>query len=141
MKLGPSRSDSTEPKKINTSGGLPKLLTIGSSLAVVIGIFLIVAWLMRRATPRTNWALPDEVVEVLGRAPLAERQHVHLLRCGSKLLLVSVTPDGAETLTEITDDDEVERLSALCRQNKPGSSSAGFKQVFQQLSWGGTDEK
>ena len=60
--------------------------------------------------------LPTEVVEVLGRAPLAGRQQMHLLRCGNKLLLVSVTPTGAETLTEVTDPVEVDRLSGLCRQ-------------------------
>ena len=54
-----------------------------------------------------------------GRAPLAGRQHVHLLRCGSKLLLVSVTPGGAETLTEVTDPAEVDRLAGLCRQAHP----------------------
>lgn len=142
MKLGPKRGGWGEREKTNTSGriDLPPIVTIAGSLATVIGIFLIVAWLMRRATPRANMALPEEVVEVLGRAPLTERQHVHLLRCGGKLLLVSVTPDGAETLTEITDAGEVERLSAICRQNNPGGSSAGFRQVFQQLSWGNNDE-
>lgn len=141
MRLGPSQSNkSPQQKKYDGRGGLPSLLTIGSSLALVIGVFLIVAFLMRRAAPRSSMALPNEVVEVLGRAPLAERQHVHLLRCGNKLLLVSVTPNGTETLTEITAAEEVERLSALCSQSKSGSSTANFRQVFQQLSWGNTDE-
>ena len=37
-------------------------------------------------------ALPGEAFEVLGRASSTHRQQVHLLRCGSKLLLVSLTP-------------------------------------------------
>ena len=141
MRLGPSQSKKgRQQKKSAGRGGLPSPITIGGSLALVIGVFLIVAFLMRRAAPRSGGALPHEVVEVLGRAPLAERQHVYLLRCGDKLLLVSVTPNGAETLTEITSAEEVERLSALCHQTKSGSSTANFRQVFQQLSWGGTDE-
>ena len=141
MRLGPSQSNkSRQQKKYDGHGGLPSPVTIGGSLALVIGVFLIVAYLMRRAAPRSGGALPHEVFEVFGRAPLAERQHVHLLRCGNKLLLVSVTPNGTETLTEITAAEEVERLSALCHQTKSGSSTANFRQVFQQLSRGGTDE-
>ena len=106
----------------------------------MIGIFLVVAFFIHRASPKAGGILPGEVVEVLGRAPLADRQYVHLLRCGNKLLLVSVTPNGTETLTEITATEEVERLSALCSSAKTGSSTADFRKVFQQLSWGNADE-
>lgn len=114
--------------------GLPSPATILSSLGVVIGIFLVLAWILRRAAPRGLARLPDEAFEMLGRAPLAGKQHVHLLRCGNKLLLVSVTPAGTETLTEITDPQEVDRLAGLCRQGHPHSSTAAFRQVFAQLA-------
>ncbi len=139
MKLGASRKGKNKKQSYDGRGGLPSLVTITSSLALVVGLFLVVAFLMRRATPPANSALPDEVVEVLGRAPLANRQQVHLLRCGNKLLLVCVTPNGTETLTEITEAAEVDRLAALCRQNNNGSATANFRQVFQQLSWSNTD--
>jgi len=71
---------------------------------------------------------------VLGRAPLAARQQVHLLRCGRKLLLVSVTPAGAETLTEITEPEEVDRLAGLCRAAQPGSSTATFRRLLDQFT-------
>jgi flagellar biogenesis protein FliO len=114
--------------------GLPSMATLFGSLAVVVGVFLLIAWLMRRAAPQGLTRLPDEAFEVLGRAPLAGRQNVHLLRCGNKLLLVSVTPAGTETLTEITDPQEVDRLAGLCRQGGPHSSTAAFKQIFEQLA-------
>jgi flagellar biogenesis protein FliO len=116
--------------------GPTSLLTIGSSLAVVLGLFLLVAWAVKRATPGRSGLLPTEVVEVLGRASLGARQQVHLVRCGSKLLLVSATPGGMETLTEIAEPDEVQRLAALCRQTQPGSTTAAFRQVFHQLAAG-----
>lgn len=115
-------------------GGLPSVVTVAGSLAVVLGIFLLVAWLMRRSTPNGAAVLPGEVFEMLGRAPMANRQQVHLLRCGAKLLLVCVTPAGAETLTEITDPMEVDRLAGLCRQARPGSATEAFRQVFQQFA-------
>jgi flagellar biogenesis protein FliO len=115
-------------------GGIGSLLTMGASLVLVLGLFMIVAWLLRRATPGHVAVLPKEVFEVLGRAPLASRQQVHMVRCGRKLLLLSSSPAGIETLTEIDDPIEVDRLAGLCVQAQPGSASRVFRQVFQQFA-------
>ena len=109
-------------------------MTVISSLAVVLGLFFMTAWVMRRTGSGRLAGLPSDVFEMLGRAPLNNRQQVHLMRCGSKLLFVSVTPDGAETLTEIDDPDEVTRLAGLCRANQSGSASAAFRQVLHQFA-------
>jgi flagellar biogenesis protein FliO len=118
----------------NRAGGLPSAITVAASLAVVLGIFFLIAWAMRRTAPPGLTPLPGEVLEVLGRAPLAGRQQVYLLRCGTKLLLVSVTPTGAETLTEIIDPMEVDRLSGLCHEARPNSATAAFRRVFQRFA-------
>jgi flagellar protein FliO/FliZ len=115
-------------------GELPSMVTVGGSLAVVLGLFFLCVWVMRGAAPKGSSLLPGEVFEVLGRAPLASRQQVHLLRCGNKLLLVSVTPTGTETLTEVTEPAEVDRLAGMCRQSKPHSATAAFRQVLEQLA-------
>jgi flagellar biogenesis protein FliO len=123
----------TDGPAAGNRSGLASGSAVVGSLAVVLGLFFVLAWAMRRTAPRGSMLLPTEVVEVLGRAPLASRQQVHLVRCGTKLLLVSVSPTGAETLTEITDPDEVTRLAGLCRQAHPDSVTATFRQVFQQM--------
>jgi hypothetical protein len=51
-------------------------------------------------------------------------------------VLISVTADGAETLTEITDPEEVDYLTGLCHQSRPGSSTAAFRQAMRQFSEG-----
>jgi len=127
----PGRSGRTPPGR---GGGLASVVTVGSSLAIVLGVFFLVAWGLRRAAPAAGTVLPGEVFEVLGRAPMASRQQVHLLRCGHKLVLVSVTPAGAETLTEVTDPVEVDRLAGLCRQAHPHSATAAFRQVLGQFA-------
>jgi len=128
----PRTADSQSPA--NVRFGLPLVVTVGGSLAVVLGVFFLIAWAVRSAAPRGLTLLPSEVVEVLGRAPLAGRQQLHLLRCGKKLILVSVTPAGAETLTEISDPEEVDRLAGLCQQARPNSATAAFRQVLRQLA-------
>jgi flagellar biogenesis protein FliO len=104
-----------------------------AALGLVLGLFLATIWLLRRSLPAGARMLPSEVVEVLGRAPLGGRQHAQLVRCGNKLLLLSVAPAGVETLTEITDPLEVDRLAGLCQQSHPQSASTAFRQVFQQF--------
>ena len=107
---------------------------MGGSLAIVLGLFLVVAWAMRKAAPRGSMVLPREVFDILGRAALGARQQVQLLRCGNKLLLVSITPAGVETLTEVTDPLEVDRIAGVCQQSNLKSATAAFRQVFQQLA-------
>lgn len=118
--------------------GVPthSLYTIGSALAIVIGAFLLFAYAIRRSSQRAagRGQLPPDVVSVLGRVPLAARQFAELLRVGNKLVLVSLTPGGAETLTEVTDPVEVDRLVGLCQQKNKHSTTQAFEQVFQQMS-------
>jgi hypothetical protein len=49
-------------------------------------------------------------------------------------VLVSISPSGAETLTEVTDPAEVDRLAGLCQQANPHSTTKAFEQVFRQLA-------
>lgn len=124
---------STEPES-SRFDGWTSLLTTASSLAVVLGLFLVTAWILRRAGPRASRALPTEALEVLGRTPLAGRQQMVVLRFGRRLLLVSVTPDSSETLTEITDPAEVDYLAGLCTQSLANSSTTAFRQVFERFT-------
>jgi flagellar biogenesis protein FliO len=108
--------------------------TMVSALGVVIGCFLICTWLVRRGTRKTSAALPRDVVSVLGRVPLAARNVAQLIRVGNKLVLVSLTPAGAEALTEVTDPAEVDRLVGLCHQSDSHSTTKAFEHVFRQMS-------
>jgi len=128
---GSERSASGSSAEAPTS-----MVTVVASLATVLGLFLLSAWGLRRLAPAGMTALPGEVFEVLGRAPLGSRQQVHLLRCGKKLLLVSISATGTQTLTEVTDPPEVDRLSGFCEQARPNSATATFRQVLGQLGGG-----
>ena len=111
-----------------------------ASLFLVLGLFFLAAWMLKRGMPKGASLLPSEVVEVLGRAPLGGKQQVHLLRIGNKMLLVAISAGGAETLTEITDPLEVDRLAGLCQQQSPHSATNAFKQIFQQFARRGDSE-
>jgi flagellar biogenesis protein FliO len=136
---GPRNRPASDGSRELATFGLPmrSSYTVLSALAIVIGVFLLFAWVLKRGgrgIPGRRGTLPTDVVSVLGRVPLAARQFAELLRVGNKLVLVSLTPNGAETLTEITDAAEVDRLLGLCQQNNPFSTTKAFEQVFQQMS-------
>ncbi|MCA9270163.1 MAG: flagellar biosynthetic protein FliO [Planctomycetales bacterium] len=123
-------------RQLSLSSGVSpgrSLVTVGSSLAIVLGLFFAMVWLMRKNAPAGAAALSSDVVQVLGRAPLAARQQMQLVRVGEKLLLVAVTTSGATTLTEITDPEEVRRLAAACEAARPTSATGAFRQVLAQL--------
>jgi len=137
-----SAADSTghanaEPRRLMDFGIPTKsLYTMGTGLAIVVGAFLLFTWVLRRGGRGRvgRGMLPADAVSVLGRVSLTSKQVAQLLRVGNKLVLVALTPGGAETLTEVTDPVEVDRLMGLCQQNDRHSTTKAFEQVFQSLS-------
>ncbi len=104
------------------------------SLAIVLGLFVMTIKLLRRGMPGVKQRLGRDVVEVLGQTPLAPRQTLQVIRFGNKILLVAMSPDGCDTLTEITDPLEVDRLAGMCQQAQAGSSTKTFGEMFRQVT-------
>jgi flagellar biogenesis protein FliO len=108
--------------------------TVGGSLGIVLGVFLLVVICFRRFSPAASGSVPKEAVELLGRVTLSPKQYLQLIRLGNKLVLVALSPSGAASLAEVTDAQEVEQLTALCRRGGRGNSTAEFRQVLTQLA-------
>ena len=70
---------------------------------------------------------------MLGQTTLGHRQQAQLVRLGRTLLLIGVSPAGAETLAEVTDASEVDRLAALCRGPNAASTGPSFRDVLQNF--------
>lgn len=104
-----------------------------AATAIAVGLLMSFAWLLRSLTPAGARALPREVVEVLGRAPLAGKQVTQLVRVGHKLVLVAITPEGAKALTEITDPDEVAQLVAACDAGRGRGATAEFDALLREM--------
>lgn len=107
--------------------------SIAASLFVVVGLFLIFAWVGKKNMKPGSGRLSKEIIQVLGKSQLSGKQQLELVRVGQKLLLLCVTPNGVETLTEITEPSEVERLLTIVRQDSPGSMTATFQDVLTQM--------
>jgi flagellar biogenesis protein FliO len=129
MSLPAARTDAGR----TPSGGGSGFMTVMAALGVVLGLFLAVVAVMRRGMPAQARMLPKEAVEVLGRAALPGRRQGHLIRVGNKIALVSFSTSGADTLVEITDPAEVDRLAGLCLADDPQSATSSFRGIVEQF--------
>ncbi|MDA0657989.1 MAG: flagellar biosynthetic protein FliO [Planctomycetota bacterium] len=118
----------------------PNVRTTGGFLLVLGGLLLAV-WLTRnnRNSPHT---LPTPVAEFLGRIPFPNREPLHLLRLGSKLVLIASQGQQIQTVAEVTDPEEVLRLTELCRSRlsaRPQRDGRHTEEILQRVSRGAVE--
>lgn len=99
-----SVSISDQPANYPSTNPLPRVV---SSLAIVLGGFFLVAVLLRK--PQQE-AKSTQLIETLGAVSVAPKVKLHLVRLGSRLLVLHLAPNAVHCVTEITDADEVQRL-------------------------------
>jgi flagellar biogenesis protein FliO len=92
-------------------------------LAVVVVLILVAARVFRRTRAAGPIALPDEAVQVLGRKPIDYQHAIHLVRCGSRILVLGSSQAGLTSLAELTDREEVDSLVELCRSSEPRATA------------------
>lgn len=114
------------------SNTLQMLFSVGSSLLIVLGLFLGVAWCYRKTLNTSLGGIPKQVVSVLGRTAIAPRQQLILVRFGSKLVLVSMNQGETRAISEITDPIEVDQLAGSCESHQPHSLTNSFRSILNQ---------
>lgn len=128
------------PGEGNGSGGLHSSGSwwgLLGALSLSAALLLAVVWGMQKIAPGAQATLPEGVVEVFGRASLGPRRFGQVVRFGDKVLLLNVTPAGCETLAEVDDPREVERIAALCERRRPSSSTQTFAAALKEAALGG----
>lgn len=93
--------------------GHADMLRIGSSLGIVLALFLGFVWVLRRFRHQAPGE-PNEVFQVLGEFPLMRNQRAYVVRFASRILVLADTARGVEKITELTDALEVEQVTSLC---------------------------
>jgi len=124
----------SSPASARSSGWSGSIVTVITSLAIVLGLFAVAIWLMRRGLGGAASQLPSDAVAVLGQLPLTGRQQILLVRIGPKLLLVSTNGETSTTLTEIETPDDVDRIVGLCAESQPNSTTQTFRSLLAQMS-------
>lgn len=124
----PPRS-ATDPSTRSSQLRLPaSWMRTASSLAVVLGVFFLLIWVVRRSRAPSDTG--DQLFHTLGRVSLLGKQ-AHIVQFGDKLLLLAKTATGLEKLAELSRPDEVARITSLCHA---GNSSTLTRSVSQVLA-------
>jgi flagellar biogenesis protein FliO len=109
-----------------------------AALGGVVGIILLLAWGYRAvAHGGGRWPLAlrgkhPALIEVVSRSALSPRQSLCLVRIGSRLVLLGVTPDAVRTLDVIQDADLAAQLAGQVAQRRPDSHSAEFASCLER---------
>ncbi|MDX1968890.1 MAG: flagellar biosynthetic protein FliO [Planctomycetaceae bacterium] len=134
-KLLPTRAAPTAERAAASSSrpsAVPLWGTVAALVVMAASVVVALQWL-RRHGPAVLRALPNDAVEPLGQRVLSRGVAVHLVRCGSRMLLLGVGPDGVRTLAEIQDPVEIDLLAGACRRRDESSGGMGaFAQLLQR---------
>ena len=100
----PSTSNEQPSKEGLSNNSIRK---VGSSLAIVLGLFSLVSLVMRRQKPAGQ---TTPLIETLGQVHLTPKVKLHLVRFGQRLLVLHVSPGTVQRIAEITDPAEVAQM-------------------------------
>jgi flagellar biogenesis protein FliO len=133
-------SSTSEGADKNRSSSFGSVLTMFTSLLVVVTLFFAFMFMLKKANGGNTSELPRDVFQVMGTSRLAGRHSLFLLRLGHKLVLVHAGSGEVQTITEVTDPAEVDRLCGSCEENQPNSLTQSFKQVLKTVTEGGSSK-
>jgi flagellar biogenesis protein FliO len=135
----------TPPQRPATAGRSPRswhhlVPKVGSRLALILGLLVGVVCLQRLLAGRAAAALPPDVVQVYGKVPMNSKQWLHLVRVGSRLLVLLDSQQGMQRLAEITDPHEVQTLIGRF-QDRSGRTRSLPAEWLQQVNSVGPIER
>jgi len=115
----------------NSKSSTAPLVTVGSSLAIVLGLFAAFVWVSRKTSKNASSSreISDDAMRILGKKSLGASGSIALVRCGRSILIIGIHSTGMQRLGEITSDDEVRHLEAICN----GKSKASFDETLAEM--------
>lgn len=134
-KSGPSTESSSESRDSSVAGtttGASWIRTLGS-LAGVVAMILFLAWgakSVRNVGGGVMRARKTGLIEVMSRTSISAKQSICLVRVGSRMVLIGVTPERLQALDVITDADTVATLAGdAAKAERVGEDRAFMKRL------------
>ena len=95
-------------------------------LLVVLGLIGLLAWLVKRFTPKRHGLTGAGVLDVVARLSLSPKQGLVLVKIGRKLVLMGTTPDRISALTVLDDPNQVAELIGEAARDHGDSMTRAF---------------
>ena len=122
-----AEGDTKSPSKLpNTSIWQPLL-----SLFTVLAVIVIIAWLIKRFLPGQVSSGVSDVVQVLGRVPVDNKNSLCLAKFGNEILLLGTGPDGIRLVDKVSDPDKIASLLGKIESSRVNSISKSFAGAFK----------
>ncbi len=153
IKLSPSTRKSSVMNRRTKEGGDPSAeslstgrsvawwTTTGLGLAVVLAAIFLVGRFAKRLVPGAMVGESAGPVHLLHRTYLSPKHAVCLVKCGDRILMIGLSGDRMQTLSEIHDPQEIDYLRGELMQVRPKSTTQAFRDVFSgrtQMAEAGT---
>jgi len=113
---------------------MPSAARMVLSLLAVLALILLGTLLLRRFSVRGRRIVARSGVEILSRTPINSRQSLFLVKIGSRILVLGVSPNHIASLDTIEDSEELSSLLGLLESQNPSSISQGFERMFNRQS-------
>lgn len=123
----PERARARTPREFTLPSIMPALL----SVLGVCALFCAGLYIMKRYLPGHKQMFAHPAMEFLGRTHLDQKRFVSILRVGRRIVVVGVSADGMQTLSEITDEAEVTEILEVARP-KTETGLTMFQKLFQR---------
>jgi len=98
-------------------------------MLVVLVVISACVYAFKRWVPRASRPGGGDAVKILARHYLSGKQSLCLVRTGRRVLLVGITPERINTLSEMTDAEEVAALVGTAERGSPGSFTKMFGKI------------
>jgi len=102
------------------------------SLIIVLALILVIAYLIRRFMPQMRTLNRRLGLEVVGRTPLGPKQSISLVKVGSKVMLVGMSPGHTTCLAMIDSPDEIALVLGQIASGQENALENDFDDAFMK---------
>ncbi len=112
-------------------------LKMFSALLLVLGILLACFYLMRRLVHRDGMVAGTPSARVIDRTPIGVKKNITTIEVAGRILVLGVTHDRISVLTQIEDQESVERFTNHVSQSASTRFSDQFSRLLKKARPGG----
>lgn len=121
---------SAQTGQVSASEGGSWILQTITALGIVLGLIFALRYLLQRITGMRSAPMTGRLVEVLARSPIAPRTHLLFLRIHQRIVVACQSPAGLQTLTELTDPNEIAAVLSQVEAGRANSITGSFRQIL-----------
>ncbi len=101
------------------------------SLLGVITVIVVMAWLIKRFFPSQVNSGVGDVIQVIGRVSIDNRNTLCLAKFGNEIVLLGVGINGVNLIDKVSDPDKIASLLGKIEAARVSSISKSFSNVFK----------